>query len=321
MSRDRAGKPGTTGLVSFVMPVWEGRPNWLVEAVESTLGQVACRLELIVVDDGCADPVANTLAGIPDERLRILRTDHGGPYRARNAGFAASRGDWIRFVDSDDLIERSSTARLLRLLGEADDVIAYGATLVCDEQLRPRKTVVSSVQGDARRACLLGRFNVYLPSLLFPRAVLDATGEWEPVFPVSGDWDFVLRSLDHARVRGDASIATYYRRHPSSFTRGASIAAGEDAARRIQRRYFERHPSERGTKLHRQADAAVSIDRGLAYAYVGNHRACLTRLGRALALDPSAGTKAIARLFVERVHRGTRAFLRDARRLSPRIRG
>src|SRR5438270_10585890 len=124
-------------LVSLVMPAFSPSPEWLRTAVRSALGQHGWPIELIVVDDGSPKPVAELLDDVEDPRLRIVRVPHGGVAQARNAGIAAARGEYIRFVDADDVVDPDSTMRLATLIGGRRDVIAYGATLFCDEQLRP----------------------------------------------------------------------------------------------------------------------------------------------------------------------------------------
>ena len=64
----------------------------------------------------------------------MIRVAPGGVSHARNAGVAAAGGDYIRFIDSDDVLEPGSCARLLALAGAGGQpAIAYGATLNCDE--------------------------------------------------------------------------------------------------------------------------------------------------------------------------------------------
>src|SRR5919201_3775162 len=98
-------------LVSIVMAAWNPRPDWLLEAVRSALDQRGVDLELLVVDDGSDTPLEVVLGGIEDPRLRIVRLDHEGASAARNAGVAAGRGEFIRFVDADDVLEPDNTAR------------------------------------------------------------------------------------------------------------------------------------------------------------------------------------------------------------------
>jgi cellulose synthase/poly-beta-1,6-N-acetylglucosamine synthase-like glycosyltransferase len=97
-------------LVSLIMPVWNPRPDWLHAAIESALAQRGCAIELIVVDNGNDTPVARCSPDVRDPRLRIIRTQHGGVSAARNAGMAEARGDFLRFLDCDDVFE--PTARV-----------------------------------------------------------------------------------------------------------------------------------------------------------------------------------------------------------------
>jgi glycosyltransferase involved in cell wall biosynthesis len=274
-------------LVTVVMPVWRPRPDWLAEAVESTLSEHGCDLELLLVDDGCEPPVEEILR-VADPRLRILRREHAGVAGARNAGMAEARGEYLRFLDADDVAAPGSTSLLLGLSAGRSGVVTYGATAVCDEMLRPTTLLVSDVEGSAEVPCLLGRFDVRVVSLLFPRRVVELTGAWNDVFPISVDWDFVLRALAHAEVRGSRTLATYYRRHSGSLTRTTGIAAGERARALIIDGFFERHPELAGTRLEQRARAGLELDRGLAFAAAGEPAAAARRVLRAALRDPGA---------------------------------
>jgi glycosyltransferase involved in cell wall biosynthesis len=270
-------------LVSMVMPVWQPEREWLLQAVGSALGQRDCELELIVVDDGNGEPVERLLSELNDPRLQILRVPHGGACRARNAGIAAARGDLIRFVDCDDVYMPESTARMVRLMQDGD-VIAYGATMVCDEGLQPVWKMTCRIRGWASESCLLSRFRVRIVSMLFPRRVIEAAGDWDPGFGVSEDWDYVLRTLEHAPVRGEDRVASCYRRHRRSLTR--DIAAGEAGAHRVVNRYFERHPEQRGTRLERRVEAMLEASAARVRGTHWQPRESLRRLRRAFVLDP-----------------------------------
>lgn len=271
--------------VSLIMPVWRTPREWLREAVESALAEQDVDLELVVVDDGNEEPVERLLDGVDDARLRVLRRKHEGPYAARNAGIAAARGAFLRFVDSDDVVAPGSTGRLLELARGGE--IAYGATEVCNESLVPQSVATSEVEGDASQESVLGRFDVYVVSILFPRAVVDATGPWdEHAFRVSGDWDFVLRALEQAPVRRLDEVVTRYRRHGESVTKRADVAAGAAAAARVVGGYFARHPERRGTPLERQAYLRLHLDRAFAHAWQREWRPAGAQFTRALRRSP-----------------------------------
>jgi glycosyltransferase involved in cell wall biosynthesis len=290
------GTSGSTDpLVSLVMPAWNPRPDWLLQAVSSALGQRGCPVELVLVDDGSDEPVAELLESEHDPRLTIVRTDHLGASSARNTGLASARGSHIRFIDCDDVITESSTAHLLELMRDDDDVITYGATLVCDRDLRGLTQISSSVQGSAVTACLLNRFEVSIHSLLFHRRIVDATGPWERSLTVSEDWDFVLRALEHAEVRGDRVVATHYRTHEAMSSQ--DLAAGIHGYRRVVERYFERHPELRRTRLEREAEAEWNL---FAAEQVltrwGDARTSADHLRRALPVQPWRVVKLALRL-------------------------
>jgi glycosyltransferase involved in cell wall biosynthesis len=273
-------------LVSLIMAAWKPRADWFHQAVAGALAQQDCRLELIVVDDGSPEPVADLLREFDDPRLRPMRIEHAGATIATNAGMAAAEGDYMRFVDADDLIVPTSTRRLLDLSGGRDDVIAYGATMFCDEKLRAIWKMTSGVQGNAVTACLLGRFTTRPHAFLFPRRVIEATGEFSTEIKVAYDWDFILRALEHAEVRGTDEAVTYYRRHTSGAT--ASAVEGERGANYVIDRYFERHPEQRGTKLERQARARMLALVGRVWATHGQRGKGLGLLARSAAMDPRA---------------------------------
>jgi hypothetical protein len=293
--------------VTVVMPVWSPRHDWVRQAVRSALDDTDCSLELLVIDDGNPEPVAEALSEIVDERLRVMRVEHGGAAAARNAGTANAQGRWLRFVDADDVVLPGSTGRLVGLAAGREDVVVYGATVVCDEDLRPLRTLSSTLEGDLVEACLLGRLEIRHVSALFPRAVVEETGGWESGFHASEDWDFMLRALELAAACADPVPATYYRRHAASRTGVADVAAGEADRRRLIERFLERHPEERRGSLARRAFTELYLDRGLAYAHAGQMTFAFDRLA-------CAGRHAPVRAFATAV----RALWLRARRAASR---
>ena len=286
-------------LVSLVMAAWRPRQDWFEQAIVGALAQSGCEMELVVVDDGSPEPVAELLTGFTDPRLRVVRVPHGGEPAARNAGIAASRGRFLRFIDADDVIEPSSTARLLELVDGREDVIGYGATLFCDEELRPIWKMTCELEGEVVDDCLLGRFTVRPHALLFPRSIVKAIGDWDSGFTVSHDWDFCLRGLEHASVRGTSAVVTYYRRHGEAAT--ANADAGVAGADRVLDRYFKRHPGRVGTPFERRARAYNAALAGRVYLTHRSVRRGVPRLLRAARLDPRAiGTEIVLGLQVTR---------------------
>jgi glycosyltransferase involved in cell wall biosynthesis len=92
-----------TPLLSVVIPTWN-RARLVRDAINSVLAQREGEVEVIVVDDASTDSTAELLADEFGERTRVLRLEHRrGPGGARNAGARLARGEFVAFLDSDDI--------------------------------------------------------------------------------------------------------------------------------------------------------------------------------------------------------------------------
>jgi glycosyltransferase involved in cell wall biosynthesis len=93
----------TSPQVSVVVPAYD-HPEFLGEAVRSVLAQEGVELELIVVDDGSPSDLAPAFAGLErDPRLQVVRQENRGAAAARNHGVELARGEWVAFLDHDDV--------------------------------------------------------------------------------------------------------------------------------------------------------------------------------------------------------------------------
>ncbi len=181
--------------ISVVIPA-HNHAGFLPEAVASALGQGTCVGEVVVVDDGSTDSTPTVLAGMTDPRIRSLRLAGEGPSAARNAGWRASRGDWVFFLDADDAVAPGALERLLRAgVGDGGRVLPYGFAEVFSQDFAGEPAFTSHL---SRRSGSLLRdiavnFQTTLFVALFPRACLEGTGGYDPAVRYGEDFDFALR--------------------------------------------------------------------------------------------------------------------------------
>lgn len=108
-------------MISIIVPVYN-RADVIASCVQSLRNQTYSNLEIILSDDGSEDETLRLLvdfAGI-DQRIRVISNRHRGPSAARNAGLVAAKGEYIGFLDSDDVIAPDMMERMygnLRLTG------------------------------------------------------------------------------------------------------------------------------------------------------------------------------------------------------------
>ena len=118
------------GLVSTIIPV-HNRPALLREAVASVLAQIYRPIEIIIVDDGSNDETgsqADALAEAHPE-VRVIHRENGGPGAARETGRLAARGEFIQYLDSDDLLLPTKfKLQVAGLRQHRDCGVSYGKT-------------------------------------------------------------------------------------------------------------------------------------------------------------------------------------------------
>src|SRR3954468_22992204 len=125
--------------VSVIIPVFNAAAT-VAETIESVLRQTFDDYEIIVVDDGSTDRTAHVLGRYQD-RIQMIRRPNGGISAARNSGVAVSRGEYLAFLDGDDLWVPDFLARTVAALEDDPDcVMAFTDLVIVDSEGRELKT-------------------------------------------------------------------------------------------------------------------------------------------------------------------------------------
>ena len=90
-------------VVSVLIPAFEAAP-WIAATLESVVGQTWPNLDIVVVDDGSNDETATIARGFASRRVTVIRQDHRNASSARNRALTYALGDYVQFLDADDLL-------------------------------------------------------------------------------------------------------------------------------------------------------------------------------------------------------------------------
>ena len=104
-------------IISVIVPVYNTE-KYLSRCIDSILAQTFTDLELILVDDGSTDNSGNICDeyAAKDKRIRVIHQNNCGQGYARNAGLNVARGDYIGFLDPDDLISKDMFSHLIEMV-------------------------------------------------------------------------------------------------------------------------------------------------------------------------------------------------------------
>lgn len=145
---------GTNPLFSIVIPAYNAE-RYLQETLHSVALQQFDDFEAIVVDDGSTDGTREILSGIADSRLRfrVLRQENAGPLMARRMAISYARGEYVVFLDSDDLLRDDALMVLAREIERTGaDIVSFPFSRVPDFSVSQRVRIRPGEYRDKRYA-------------------------------------------------------------------------------------------------------------------------------------------------------------------------
>ncbi len=196
-------------LISVIIPVYNGK-QFLSEAVNSILQQNYHPLEIIIVDDGSTDGTAE-LQNSFDKQVRFIYQDNKGPAAARNTGINEASGQFLAFLDSDDLWPSGKLSKQINHLLQDPNLQAVIGHTKCFVSGNINQSEIIKEQGSV--------ISVQLGSALFRKTAFEKVGLFDEELRYSEDHDWFLR----AREKGISllvleEITLYHRRHNYNMT-------------------------------------------------------------------------------------------------------
>ncbi len=208
-------------LVSILIPCFNAAP-YLGATLDSALSQTHPQTEVILVDDGSSDGSLAIARGY-EPRIKVLAGPQKGASEARNTATRESRGEYLQYLDADDLLLPGAVASRVRALAES------GGDVACGDWRRMHPRPDGAWETGAIEIADFRRFDeapdlavfkgFWAPpaALLYRRSIVDRIGGWNPSLPVIQDarflFDAAFRGGRFVHVPGDEA---HYRQHSAN---------------------------------------------------------------------------------------------------------
>lgn len=264
-------------MVSAIVTTYKREPEMLMQSVESILKQTYDKMEIIVVDD---NGMGSDYQKKNEEMFRkypqiryIPNAVNSGAQYSRNQGILESKGDYVAFLDDDDLWAETKIEKQLKLFNSPDIAMVFcDAYLFYDDDLNdlhPYQKI--GKYGVPIDFCELLQMD-YIGSTskaLIKKSCLAKTGMFDLDMPARQDYEMWLRISKHYHCIGVGEPLLYYRCH-----RGERISTNYDKCKKgymlLLKKYhadYNKHPKAKAMVYHRIAKTAFRVKKYGSFAY------------------------------------------------------
>jgi glycosyltransferase involved in cell wall biosynthesis len=271
--------------VSVIIPTYE-RPELVHDAINTALKQTFDNIEIIVVDDGSADPYTDEIAAEFPESVTCIRHEQNrGLSAARNTGIENASGKYIAFLDDDDRWHRSKIERQVEAMKSNADVgmvTCLVASITPDQEIIYCESTTPS--GDCLDDLLTGN-QVGTPSqALIRKTCIDDIGGFDESLPTKQDWDFYIRLTQSWEIEPVEDHLCFRTIHESMSSSPRSAMRDTEYILRKHEELIRRH--------HCWNQARANVIRRVGRKYLTRHeyRKARQKFMHALQLSPSLRT-------------------------------
>jgi len=229
--------------LSVVVPSYNHQ-DYISETLKSLEKQTFQNFEIIVVDDGSTDRTVEAVKSFPS-RARIFTQEHQGVVAARNRGVSLARGEYICFVDSDDVILSDRFEKQVAVLDSDLEVgLVFADALIIDskgEQIGKFSDVYPVVPGDVAEMLVLHYCFTPMITVMVRTEVLRKTGPFEKPGPIS-DYIKWIEVAHLSKVHYDPKPLGCWRRHQGSTSKNVRQEKKYAQTRMMLRKVLRKYP-------------------------------------------------------------------------------
>jgi hypothetical protein len=231
----RTGKQSDGPLVSVIVPAYNAEST-LAATLQSVSVQSHTRLEIIVVDDGSTDATTDLAESIrqTEPRITLIRQANAGVAAARNAGLALAKGEYVSWLDADDLWHPTKLAKQLEAIATAKVPLGFvytGYRLIDTDGIVIRNPrTLADVSGATVCRQIATTYFTNVSSIMAPRALAQALGGHDPrlrTWGIEGAEDLLLQLRLALRAPAGCvrEALVGYRMHGRNMSRSVARAA------------------------------------------------------------------------------------------------
>lgn len=255
--------------ISVIIPAYNSEKT-ILETIQSVQAQTFSDWEIIIIDDGSTDKTIGVVNTIQDSRIQVFSYPNAGVAAARNQGLAHATGNYIAFLDADDLWAPEKLELQLQALQESPQAgLAYSWIYYMDaagvKLCEPDKKILA--QGNVYSELLIENFIVNASNPLIKREVIEAVGLFDSELKSAEDWEYWLRIAKNWDFAVIPKPQVYYRQTSGSLS--SKIDVMENTSLIVIDRIFQSVPVQM-QYLKKQSLANF-------YRYLANQ--CLSRVG------------------------------------------
>jgi glycosyltransferase involved in cell wall biosynthesis len=247
--------------VSVVIPAYNAMV-YLPDTVESVLKQTFTDFEVLIIDDGSSDHIVSWASQLTDPRVKLISQENQGVSVARNTGIAHAQGEYVAFLDADDLWEPTKLEKQVQCLEDKPEVgLVYTWTVLVDERGNSTGRVFAShAEGDVWKQLLETDVISSGSSAMFRHCCFEAVGVFDRSLAYAEDLELWLRIATRYPFAVVKEPLTLYRQNSKSVSKNRQKML--DGLRIVIEKTFQSVPLE---LLYLRNRAYGSIFLGMAW--------------------------------------------------------
>ncbi|MCG6137604.1 MAG: glycosyltransferase family 2 protein [Nostoc sp. LLA-1] len=250
--------------VSVIIPTYNAM-KYLPDTLESVLKQTFTNFEVLIINDGSSDHILEWSAKLLDPRVKLISQTNQGVSIARNTGIAHAQGEYIAFLDADDLWEPTKLEKQTSCLDNKPTVgLVYTWTILVDENKNTiGKIYASHAEGNVWQKLLETDEMCNSSSAMVRRCCFETVGVFDPNLAFAEDMDMWLRIAAIYPFAVVKETLTLYRQHSTNTTKNREGMI--HGLRTLIEKTFQFAPLD---LLHLRNRTYASINLGLAWVAI-----------------------------------------------------